>query len=431
VNNLSWSLVLDPPALVKRLQQDPVIRNGLIYLTGSVVVGLFGYVFHFETGRLLGPAGYAVVASAVAALYLLTLPVVGLQLVSARFTSIAVARNQSSTILPMLLRITGYSLVAGLPILALLVIFSNQVAQFLNLTDNRVVYVLGLAGLATLVVTINRGAIQGLRRFVALSANMLIDLAGRLVFAGLFILLGFGALGAVVAIACGPALAYGQSFLLLRRTTTGSAVVDKVEGLAGYTLLATLASVGTNYLFSADTLLAKHFLTAEAAGIYAASAVLARVVYFLGLAISGVMFPEVATLHARNQAHFHVVDLSLLLVGGMGLAMVLIYFLFPSLVLLPYGSSFAPARTYLGVFAIALTMLALGNLLINYFLSIARKSFLVPLLLGCILETALIAFFHSSIFQILSMVLISVGLLLAGLAALYVRDRFQRRPVLR
>jgi O-antigen/teichoic acid export membrane protein len=431
VNNLSWSLVLDPPALVKRLQQDPVIRNGLIYLTGSVVVGLFGYVFHFETGRLLGPAGYAVVASAVAALYLLTLPVVGLQLVSARFTSIAVARNQGSTILPMLLRITGYSLVAGVPILALLVIFSNQVAQFLNLTDNRVVYALALAGLATLVVTINRGAIQGLRRFVALSVNMLIDLAGRLVLAGAFILLGFGALGAVAAIACGPALAYGQSFLLLRRTTTGSAVVDKVEGLAGYTLLATLASVGTNYLFSADTLLAKHFLSAEAAGIYAASAVLARVVYFLGLAISGVMFPEVATLHARNEAHFHVVDLSLLVVGGMGLAMVAIYFLFPNLVLLPYGSSFAPARTYLGVFAVALTMLALGNLLINYFLSIARKSFLVPLLLGCILETVLIAFFHSSIFQILTMVLISVGLLLGGLAALYVRDRFRWRPVLR
>lgn len=430
VNTFSWPPLLDPRALFKQLKKDPIVRNGLIYLTGSVVVGLFGYVFHFETGRLLGPAGYAVVASAVAGLYLLTLPVVGLQLVSARFASIAAARNQSSTILPMVLRMTGYSLIGTVPVLALLVVFSDEVARFLNLTDKRVVYLLALAGLATVVVTINRGAIQGLRRFVALSGNMLIDMAGRLVLAGGFIALGFGALGAVAAVACGPALAYGQSFLLLRRGSAGSVLADKVEGLGGYTLLATLASVGTNYLFSADTLLAKHFLAAEAAGIYAAASVLARVVYFLGLSVAGVMFPEVATLHARDQAHFHVVDLSLLLVGGMGLALVSTYFLFPNLVLLPYGSSFAPARTYLGAFAVALTMLALSNLLINYFLSIARKSFLVPLLLGCLLETGLIALFHSSIWQILTMVMISVGLLLGGLGILYAKDRFRLRPAL-
>jgi O-antigen/teichoic acid export membrane protein len=427
VKNLSWALVLDPRALLNRLKSDPVVRNGFIYLTGSVVVGLFGYVFHFATGRLLGPAGYSVVASAVAALYILTLPVVGLQLVSARFTSIAAARNQSSAILPMLLRITGFSLVGGLPIFALLVIFSSQVARFLNLTDNRVVYLLALASLATLVVTINRGALQGLRRFIALSSNMLTDMAGRLVLAGVFIGLGFGALGAVAAIACGPALAYGQSFLLLRRGAEGSALAGKIEGLGSYTVLATLTSVGTNYLFSADTLLAKHYLAADAAGIYAAASVLARVVYFLGLSVAGVMFPEVATLHARDEAHFHVVDLSLLLVGGMGIALAITYFLFPYLVLLPYGASFEPARAYLGVFAVALTMLALGNLLINYFLSIARKVFVLPLLSACLLETGLIAFFHSSIWQILIMVLICVGLLLVAMGILYAKDRFSWR----
>jgi O-antigen/teichoic acid export membrane protein len=427
VRDVSSTFLRDPRALVNRLKRDPVLRNGFIYLVGSLVVGLFGYVFHFETGRLLGPTGYSVVASAIAALYLLTLPVVGLQLVSARYTSIAAARNQSSAILPMLLRITGFALVGGVPVAALLVIFSTQVAHFLNLTDNRVVYLLALASLATLVVTINRGALQGLRRFVALSGNLLLDVGSRLVLAGVLVWLGFGALGAVVALVFGPTAAYGQSFLLLRRGADKLSLADKVEGLGGYTLLATVASVGTNYLFSADTLLAKHYLSAEAAGIYAAAAVLARVVYFLGLAVAGVMFPEVATLHAKDEAHFHVVDLSLLLVGGMGLALVVTYFVFPNLVLLPYGASFAPARPYLGVFAVALSMLALGNLLINYFLSIARSSFVLPLLLACVLETVLIAFFHSSIWQILTMVLVSVGLLLGGLTIFYAKDRFHWR----
>jgi len=416
--------------LIARLKSDPILRNSAIYLTGSVLTGILGYVFHFETGHLLGPSAYAVVASAIAALYVLTLPVVGLQLVSARYASVAAARDQRHAIVPMLLRLTGISLLGGLPIAGLLVVFSREVARFLNLSDHRTVYVLAVAGLTTLVVTVNRGALQGLRRFVALSGNMLIDMTGRLAVAGALIAAGFGALGAIAALALGPAFAYAQSFLLLRSPAVAvGAQTDRFEGLGRYAVLATIASVGTNYLFSIDTLLAKHFLTADAAGIYAASSVLARVVYFLGLSVAGVMFPEVATLHARNEAHFHVVDRSLLLVGAMALGLIAAYSIAPGLVLLPYGSGFSEARVYLGPFAVALSMLAIANLLINYFLSIARRSFVVPLFAACILESILISIFHSGIWQILTMVLITLALLSAAMGLLYGLDRFSlRRP---
>jgi len=424
---IGTSTVLNPRQLFNRLKSDPVVRNSAIFLTGSVLAGLFGYVFHFETGRLLGPSGYAVVAAAIAALYLLTLPVIGLQLVSARFTSIAIAKGQPSAVVPLALRITGFSVLGAFPVLALLVIFSGPVARFLNLSDNRVVYLLAVATLATIAVTINRGALQGLRRFIALSGNLLFDMSSRLVLAAVFIGLTFGALGAVAAIMLGPALAYAQSFFLLRRNTGGRALAEKIEGLGGYALLATLASVGMNYLFSADTLLAKHYLAADSAGIYASASVLARVIYFLALAVAGVMFPEVAALHARDQAHFHVVDLSLLLVAVMGLGLIAVYFAFPGLVLLPYGASFAPARSYLGIFAVALTLLALTNLLINYFLSLARRSFIIPLFGACLLETALIVLFHSSIGQILTMVVLTVSLMFGVVGLMYAADRFQWR----
>jgi hypothetical protein len=154
------------------------------------------------------------------------------------------------------------------------------------------------------------------------------------------------------------------------------------------------------------------------------------VVYFLGLSVTAVMFPEVATLHARNESHFHVVEMALIMVTGMGIALTIVYALFPGLALLPYGSSFAPARSYLGVFAIALTLLTLANLLINYFLSIAQRRFVIPLFAACILETTLIAIFHSSIWQILTMVVISFGLLALGMGAIYLIDRLAPKPLL-
>lgn len=428
---LSARMALKPRELLAHIRSDRLIRNSAIFLAGSVLAGFFGYVFHFETGHLLGPSAYAVVASAIAALYLLTLPVVGLQLVSARFASLAMAADQPHAIVPMLLRVSGFSMLFGLPISLVLVLFSSEVAHFLNLSDHRVVYVLAFAGLVAIVITVNRGALQGMQRFVALSGNLLVDMGSRLVLAGALIFVGFGALGAVAAMALGPAVAYVQSFFLLRRPIGAATGTQKMEGIGGYAVLATVASVGTNYLFSVDTLLAKHYLASEAAGIYAAAAVLARVVYFLSLSVAGAMFPEVATLHARNEAHFHVVEFALLLVAGMGLALIAAYSLFPGLVLFPYGAGFSPARPYLGLFALALTLLALANLLINYFLSIARTAFLAPLFGACVVETLLIAIFHASIWQILTMVLITLGLLSVVMGLLYSADRFGMKRVAR
>ena len=421
---------IHPLRLALRLRQDPILRNTAIFLAGGLLAGLFGYVFHFVTGRLLGPAGYAVVAAGIAALYLLTLPGVVLQLVSARFTSVAAANGNLALIQPLLFRISAASVVGAVPVVVLVAVFAPAAARFLNISDSRVVLVLALGGIVTLLVTITRGALQGLRRFFALSGNALLDAVTRVVVAVAFILLGLGPIGAIAAIMIGPLVAYFQSLYLLRRLAPAAGTTgDRVEGLGRYTLLAAAAGIGINYLFTADTLLAKHYLPSEQAGIYAAASVLARVVYFLGLTVTGVMFPEVATLHARNLAHFHVVDRSLLMVAGIGVTLILIYTVFPGLVLLPYGASFAPVRPYLGTFALALTMLALANLMISYFLSIASARFVVPLLGACVLETVLIVFFHSAISQIVGMVMVSLALLFGATALLYSGERFRPTAV--
>ena len=419
--------VLKPRALLALLRSDRMLRNNAIFLTGSVLAGALGYVFHFETGHLLGPSNYAIVASAIAGLYLLTLPVVGLQLVSARYASLLAARNQQHAIVRMLLQITLFSLAAAVPIAVLLIVFAPAAAAFFNIPDPRIVWVLALAAISALLVTINRGALQGLQRFVALSANIVIDMVSRLAIAGVLIAASFGAAGAVGAIALGPTVAYAATFLVLRHPRSEEQATERVEGLGSYALLATVASVGINYLFSIDTLLAKHYLSPDSAGLYAASAVLARVVYFLGVSIAGVMFPEVAALHARNEKHFHVVDRSIALVAATGIALIVAYTLVPGLVLLPYGPGFAGARPYLGTFALALALLAIGNLFTNYFLSIAKATLIIPLLLACVAETALIALFHASMWQILIDVVVSLGMLAAVTSGMYLSDRFFAR----
>ena len=160
-------------------------------------------------------------------------------------------------------------------------------------------------------------------------------------------------------------------------------------------------------------------------GIYAAASVLGRVVYFLGVAFAQVMFPEVAALHARNEAHLHVVDLSLALLAAVGTLLVVAYAAVPWLVILPYGPAFEPVRPYLWPFALALGLLAVANLLTNYFLSIGSGRFVLPLLAACLLETVLIVIHHSSPGEILAMVIVAMLLLVGALGAVYLLERLR------
>jgi O-antigen/teichoic acid export membrane protein len=415
-----------PAAAIRRLSANRLLRYNAIYLGGTLMAGGLGYVFHFATGRLLGPAAYAVVASALAALYILTLPALVVQIVSARFTSLAAARGQLGNIPRLLVQVSALGLGVGLPIAGAMAVFTGPLTGYLQISDRRVFYTLIVASLVAPLLTATRGALQGLRRFLALSINTVLDMAVRVGGATALILAGFGSLGGAAALVLGPFTAYAQSLFMFRGLRGAASGPRASFGqVSSYAATSAIAAIGTTYLYNADVVLSKHYLVATAAGIYAAASVLGRVAYFLGLTVTQVMFPEVATLHARDEPHFHVVDLSLGMLVAVSLGLMLVYAAVPGVVLLPFGGAFTPVEHYLWPFALALGLLAIANLLTNYFLSIGSARFAVPLILACVAETALISVFHAGVGQILWMVVITMAGLVSVLGGMYAAERLR------
>ena len=381
-------------------------------------------MYHFAVGRLVGPAAYSVVAAAVGAASLLTLPALVLQLIAVRFTSVAAARGPLGPVRRLVRLLSGLSLGIGVPIAVVMLLAGPGLAQFLQLRDRTVIALLSFIALLAMLVSANRGVLQGLRRFTALSANLVVDGAGRVGVAIGLVLGGWGAAGAVVGLLAGPAIAFAQSLTLLRGLPHAAPqAATSVGEVARYAAPAAVAVIGVTYLYNIDVILARHYLPSREAGIYAAGAVLARVTYFLGLTITGVMFPEVAGRHARDEDHYHVVELSLAFLAAAGICLTAAYALLPGLVLLPYGAEFNPVRPYLGPFAAALTLLAVSNLFVNYFLSVNSTRFVLPLLAAGVMETGLMTAFHHDLGQLL-LVLLAVNLGLAlTLGILYTVER--------
>src|SRR5579864_5504400 len=194
--------------LSRQVRLQRLLRNNALLFGANIGAGIFGYVFHFALGRLLGPAAYSVVAAAVAAVYLLTLPSLVIQLVSARFASVASAQEEHFALWPLARMLTLVSLGIG-AVAGLLIWFgADIVARFLQLSEHRIVAILAVSTLLGMLVSTNRGMLQGLQRFGWLAVNLLTDSFSRVVVAVGLALGGLGEVGAVIGVMAGPAIAY-------------------------------------------------------------------------------------------------------------------------------------------------------------------------------------------------------------------------------
>ena len=63
------------------------LRAGTIVFLGIAVGNVGNYLFHFASARLLGPASYGDVASLVAVIGLVSLPLVGVQVAITRYVA--------------------------------------------------------------------------------------------------------------------------------------------------------------------------------------------------------------------------------------------------------------------------------------------------------------------------------------------------------
>jgi hypothetical protein len=145
----------------------------------------------------------------------------------------------------------------------------------------------------------------------------------------------------------------------------------------------------------------KHFFTAELAGLYAAVALVGRVLYFAAWSIVSAMFPiSAAAKEEDNKAH--VLLLPLVIVLLMSMAFIALLALCPGFIIhLVLGESFRSAEPLLSLYATATALYALAVVLMTYEMSrkIANTGWLQLVFSGALVF--LIYVFHSSLRQVI------------------------------
>lgn len=272
-----------------------LLSGSMIMLVSSCVVGATNLIYNIAVARLLGASAFGHATAIYTLLMLLSSVTLAFQLVCSKF----VAKNPDiaakAAIYTSLHRRAWQ---VGIAVGLLIVYSSSYIAQYLNLPDRNYVVLLGIATALYVPLGVRRGLMQGTYIFRRLAENFVLEVIVKLGGALLLLHYGFGVTGVIAAMVASIAVAYlagrpGPAFKIASKTGLPASFSEGMQAIVFF--------VGQVTINNLDILLVKHFFPAGLAGLYAAIALVGRVVYMLSWSVVSSMFPVSAgSIHERS-----------------------------------------------------------------------------------------------------------------------------------
>ena len=385
---------------VSRSAHAKILGGSLIMLIGSVFVSLANFGYNIGVARLLGPADFSHAAAAVTILMLISAITLAFQLVCTKLVAKSTSLEAKAAVFQHLHKKAWW---VGIGLGAAMLAASSVLSSYLRLSSPWIIILLAVGLTIYIPLGVKRGGLQGTCRFRGLSWNMAAEAIAKFGAAMVLIEMGFGVLGAVAAISGSVIFAYFLPDAAHELRVKAISTSGKLH--LGETVQAIVFFVGQVIISNIDILMVKHFFPPDVAGLYAAIALVGRLLYFGAWSIVSAMFPVSAGTSEERQAPA-LLALPLLMVTGMSAVFVLLLAAFPQLVFRAlFGAHFVTAveglNWLLSMNAAATGIYAISVVLITYEMSrrIANTGWLQLVVSGLIVLG--IACFHSTLLQVI------------------------------
>lgn len=380
-------------AIRKIFKDSILIQSTAIVFASSFLVNVLNYIFTIFVARNLTVESYGEVATLFSLLIIFSVPAGALSAHTIR----EVARKQSDQKAinefksENLQEVGVVSLMLWIIFLIITPLLSQALQlEILHLWLFSLLLPLGLFG------AYHAAFFQGLHNFLTSSKLSILGTVGKLLFAVILIYLGFSVVGVVMALV----LSQLMTLVVAREAFVGfqfkiTNLFKNVIGVLQNQIISVtfFATLFLALLSNLDVLLAKYFLDSYTAGSYGAISTLGKIVLFATGAFVTVMLPLVSKSQDTNT--FYKTFFALFCSG---LAVVAVFYLFSAqLVHLLFGLKYEGIISYVPTFALAIFFVSLSTALVNYFLAVKNKSFLVFLGIGIFVECLLLWYNHATI----------------------------------
>lgn len=414
--------------LIVKILKDQFLSGSLIMFIGINFFNASQMIYHFMSGRLLGTALYGDLAALISLVGIIGIVQIGINLTIIKFVASEKDEEKTRDFIKWIYR---KSILVGMLIMVIVLITAPYISNFLNISNTVLIYLLAPILFMTIILSTQRSVLQGLIKFDKYVLSLFADALGKIGFTLVFFILGYALHGALLGFLIGIGFGLWVTYSSLSKYLSGPVRQSPaVPPLIKYSLIALIQGAALTSMYSTDLLLVKHFLSAEEAGIYAALAILGRIVFFGTTPIIHVMFPIVAKRHLNGEKYQHILYLSLVLIIVITLAIIFFYAYWPGLFIgLLYGKSYLQGASMLWLFAVFMGLLSIATLFTHFFMSIGKTKGVFPLIVASIIQATLIWFIHPNITTIILLSIATSALLVFCLLVyfFYLNYRYESR----
>lgn len=398
-----------------------------LFMLSVLIVNGGNYLYNLVLGRLLGPEAFADVAVLITFLLVLSFMAMTFQLVTAKFSVLFEASVFSTFVSKMYRNAVVVGLVLGIAI----IVFSKQLQQMFNTSSSTLFVIFGFGVPIYFLMSVNRGVFQGKKAFKSLSITYQTEMLSRLLITlGILFLLD---VQSSVAVAIGILVSFGFGLLPIKIKTikfneTATKTGYKTKLVRNFFIITAFYELTQIIINNSDILLVKHYFDSYDAGLYAALALIGRIVYFVAWMFVMLLLPTVVQLKKEGKSTAPILFKYVGYVSIIAFTIVLGCALFPKMVIsLLFGNSYLSMAPLLWKYALATGLFAVSNIFAYYYLSLDRY---IPVILSGLfgmLQMGLVIFFHDSLSEVVTMQIVAMVLLLIVQIVFFFLDHLQIR----
>jgi O-antigen/teichoic acid export membrane protein len=393
-----------------------IISGTFVLLSGSGLTMTINMVYNVVIARFLGPQGFGQAVVVYTILTLLWAITLAFQITSTKLVARqSTVEGKSAVYRYFNRRSWAVSILVALVLSA----FTPQISAYLNLADVSLVPLIAIGAAFYIPLGTRRGFHQGSLGFRALASNMILEQIIRLGGSLALILMGMGVRGVIIANSAALVCVY-----FAMPVKTRGRMANPVEN--SYPIRETCQAAvffgGQMLINNSGIMLVDHFFAAREAGLYAAVAMVGRVIFSMSQAVVNSTFPLVAGSDDEARRDLRVIATSLMLVLVIGGTVALGLCVAPATLWTHlFGAGFEITGKYtisylLALYAFSTVIYALSSVIITFEMSykIANASYVQLAFSGLLIGA--ICVFHSNLREVVLVQLAMVVLLFVAVA---------------
>lgn len=406
---------------------------GLLFVA-TIVVNAGNYLINLMLGRVLGPERFAEASVIATGVLMLSFLAVGLQLSTAKFVAGYHIDNRKEQIGVFYYWITKYTWIISICLAIVLVTTSTFIQSYLHFESFVPFVIIGIGLPFYFGLSIKRGVTQGTDAFKSLALTYLIEMLLRLVFTFglLFCFLHYYNNYSTEAVSLGFLVSFfAAAWLRIPKIKLSEKIkFDDRKLVLNFMLIILFYEFSQILINNSDVILTKHFFSDQESGLYAAIALIGRVVFFGTWTIVTLLFPKVIQREKQGLPHLFLFWKSIAITAGFGGLVILGCLFFSNMIVsILFGSEYIVVAGLLWKYAVATTLFACANVFAYYYMSL-NKYFpvLISIVVG-VLQVIAIYKFHNTLEEVIYIQILLMGILLISMIGYQFFDNIYASPM--